>query len=44
MTVTSMRHSKASTVPKTTMVYESCCRMAVRIVDALFLTDLNGNL
>ncbi|GAB2229360.1 hypothetical protein Droror1_Dr00023499 [Drosera rotundifolia] len=37
-----LRLSKALTVPETTSVYEACCRMATRRVDALLLTDSNA--
>jgi len=44
MNLTSLRLSKALMVPETSTVYEVFRRMAVCRVDALFLTDSNGNL
>ncbi|GJT21611.1 CBS domain-containing protein CBSCBSPB1-like protein [Tanacetum coccineum] len=41
-TVKRLRLSRALTVPETTTVYEACCRMAARRVDALLLTDSNA--
>ncbi|KAJ0548278.1 putative CBS domain-containing protein CBSCBSPB [Helianthus annuus] len=38
-TVKKLRLSRALTVPETTSIYEACCRMAARRVDALLLTD-----
>jgi hypothetical protein len=44
MNLTSLRLSKALMVPETSTVYEVFRWMAVCRVDALFLTDSNGNL
>ncbi|KAJ6888927.1 hypothetical protein NC652_029886 [Populus alba x Populus x berolinensis] len=41
-TVKRLRLSKALTVPESTSIYEACCRMAARRVDALLLTDSNA--
>ncbi|KAI3717819.1 hypothetical protein L1987_69677 [Smallanthus sonchifolius] len=41
-TVKKLRLSRALTVPETTSIYEACCRMAARRVDALLLTDSNA--
>ncbi|PWA90556.1 Cystathionine beta-synthase, core [Artemisia annua] len=41
-TVKRLRLSRGLTVPETTTVYEACCRMAARRVDALLLTDSNA--
>nr|XP_043607397.1 CBS domain-containing protein CBSCBSPB1-like isoform X2 [Erigeron canadensis] len=41
-TVRRLRLSRALTVPDTTTIYEACCRMASRRVDALLLTDSNA--
>ncbi|KAL8226524.1 hypothetical protein R6Q57_016356 [Mikania cordata] len=40
--VKKLRLSRALTVPDTTSIYEACCRMAARRVDALLLTDSNA--
>ncbi|KAI7750107.1 hypothetical protein M8C21_023019, partial [Ambrosia artemisiifolia] len=41
-TVKKLRLSRALTVPETTTIYEACCRMAARRVDAVLLTDSNA--
>nr|GEX25729.1 CBS domain-containing protein CBSCBSPB1-like [Tanacetum cinerariifolium] len=41
-TVKRLHLTRALTVPETTTVYEACCRMAARRVDALLLTDSNA--
>lgn len=41
-TVKRLRLSRALTVSDTTSIYEACCRMAARRVDALLLTDSNA--
>ncbi|KAI3775852.1 hypothetical protein L1987_45608 [Smallanthus sonchifolius] len=41
-TVKTLSLSRALTIPETTSIYEACCRMAARRVDALLLTDSNA--
>ncbi|XP_076909814.1 CBS domain-containing protein CBSCBSPB1-like [Bidens hawaiensis] len=41
-TVKRLRLSRAMTVPDTTTIYEACCRMAAKRVDAVLLIDSNA--
>ncbi|XP_076881662.1 CBS domain-containing protein CBSCBSPB1-like [Bidens hawaiensis] len=41
-TVKRLRLSRAMTVPDTTTIYEACCRMAAKQVDAVLLIDSNA--